>query len=254
MRPDTDAPKDDYPGRDPPRRYIDKREGVRHVLHAAIRSVLNEEDPFAIHLLCQSAEKVLIDLLEKQGSTEPLSLIIPVEKRRQWFSIHRETYNFLKHADRDSDDRLGVHNIVASNDLLLLACIIRFGLLFGPYTRHMSAFMIFADVLYPMTNSVPAEVKPLLRDATPRALTRGELTSVIRHTMEQNALSERTARGSEGDTERQALADSTSASFRPSIAQRATDLAGSGRIMRAQFSLGRQGVCVESELLWAPPS
>ena len=37
-------------------------------LHAAIRSVLNEEDPFAIHLLCQSAEKVLIDLLYSSRS------------------------------------------------------------------------------------------------------------------------------------------------------------------------------------------
>jgi hypothetical protein len=53
------------PDREPPlRRYIGKREGVRHVLHAAIRSVFYGEDPFAIHLLGQSAEKVLLDLLE----------------------------------------------------------------------------------------------------------------------------------------------------------------------------------------------
>jgi hypothetical protein len=32
MRPDTDAPKNDDPVRDPPRRYIDKKEGIRHVL------------------------------------------------------------------------------------------------------------------------------------------------------------------------------------------------------------------------------
>ena len=91
MRPDADAPKNDYPGRDPPRRYIDKKEGVRHVLHAAIRSVLNEEDPFAIHLLCQSAEKVLIDLLKNQGSDDPFS-IIPAEKRNEWYDVHRETW------------------------------------------------------------------------------------------------------------------------------------------------------------------
>ena len=176
MRPDTDAPKNDYPGRDPPRRYIDKKEGVRHVLHAAIRSVLNEEDPFAIHLLCQSAEKVLIDLLKNQGSDDPFS-IIPAEKRNEWYDVHRETYNFLKHADRDSG-RVGVYDIVVSNDMLILACIIRFGLLFGAYTRHMGFFMIFTGVLYPATDSAPSEARSLFSD--PAGLTRGELTSAVR--------------------------------------------------------------------------
>jgi hypothetical protein len=65
------AGKDD-PYKDSPRRYINKREGVRHVLHAAIRAVLSDEDPFAIHLLGQSAEKVLLDLLANEGVEDPL--------------------------------------------------------------------------------------------------------------------------------------------------------------------------------------
>lgn len=39
-----------------------KQEAVKHLLHAAIRLLGAREDPFAIHLLIQSADKLLIDL------------------------------------------------------------------------------------------------------------------------------------------------------------------------------------------------
>jgi hypothetical protein len=64
--------------REPPLRYISKREGVRHVLHAAIRCVFYGEDPFAIHLLGQSAEKVLLDLLKNAKIEDPLFGLHPV--------------------------------------------------------------------------------------------------------------------------------------------------------------------------------
>jgi bifunctional ADP-heptose synthase (sugar kinase/adenylyltransferase) len=50
-----------------PRRAIDKKEAARHLIHSAIRLVLKKEDPFAIHVLIQSADKILIDLAKKRG-------------------------------------------------------------------------------------------------------------------------------------------------------------------------------------------
>jgi hypothetical protein len=142
------------PYKDPARRYINKREGVRHVLHAAIRAALSGEDPFAIHLLGQSAEKVLIDLLENEGIKDPLFSLLKPDMRSVFFDIYRESYNFLKHADQDSDGKLtrragGVRNIVGSNDLLLFTSILRYGVLFGSYTQHMWIFLKFAGFLYP---------------------------------------------------------------------------------------------------------
>jgi hypothetical protein len=58
-------------------------------------------------------------------------------------------YNFLKHADRDSDGKLGVRDIVASNDLLLYCCILRYGVLFGSRTQHMHVFSMFVQSFYP---------------------------------------------------------------------------------------------------------
>jgi len=89
------AGKDD-PYTDSPRRYINKREGVRHVLHAAIRALLSGEDPFAIHLLGQSAEKVLIDLLENGGVKDPLFSLLKPDMRSIFFDIYRRILQFSK--------------------------------------------------------------------------------------------------------------------------------------------------------------
>jgi hypothetical protein len=145
---DNSAPD---PDREPPLRYIGKREGVGHVLHAAIRSVFYGEDPFAIHLLGQSAEKVLLDLLENAKIEDPFFSQLKPEMRSEFFEFYREPYNFLKHADRDSDGKLGVRNIVASNDILLLCCIFRYGVLFGSPTQHMRVFSMFFGLFYPGT-------------------------------------------------------------------------------------------------------
>jgi hypothetical protein len=162
--------------REPPLRYISKREGVRHVLHAAIRSVFYGEDPFAIHLLGQSAEKVLLDLLKDAKIEDPLLSLLNSELRSEFFKFYREPYNFLKHADRDSGDKLGVHNIAASNDMLLYLCIVRYRMLFGSDTQHMRVFSLFVGSFYPGTldlNCLPDMKKQI--EAISSSLTRGEL-------------------------------------------------------------------------------
>jgi hypothetical protein len=45
-----------------PQRTIGKKAAVRHLIHAAIRMTMANEDAFAIHLLAQSPDKLLIDL------------------------------------------------------------------------------------------------------------------------------------------------------------------------------------------------
>ena len=57
-----------------PRRWIDKQEAIRHLMHTSIRLIMKQEDPFAIHLLINSADKMLIDLSKK----------LDVELRMNW--------------------------------------------------------------------------------------------------------------------------------------------------------------------------
>jgi hypothetical protein len=69
------------------------------------------EDPFAIHLLVQSVEKLLIDLARNRGVDLAFDweAAIKTEYQREFFKMHWETYNFFKHADKDTAD-LPVHN------------------------------------------------------------------------------------------------------------------------------------------------
>jgi hypothetical protein len=53
----------------PPRRTMGKKEAVRRLLHSAIRMVGTNEDPFAIDLLVNSADKLLIDLAKHAGKS-----------------------------------------------------------------------------------------------------------------------------------------------------------------------------------------
>jgi hypothetical protein len=54
-----------------PRRRLTKQQAVRHLIHGAVRLLAAGEDPFATHLLIQSADKLLIDLA-KHSATRKL--------------------------------------------------------------------------------------------------------------------------------------------------------------------------------------
>jgi hypothetical protein len=95
--------------RDAPRRWLTKQQAIRHLIHAAVRLIVAGEDPFATHLLIQSADKLLIDLA-KHSATGKLALdwtpLMKPEYKDALLKVHRETFNFLKHADRDHDQTL----------------------------------------------------------------------------------------------------------------------------------------------------
>jgi hypothetical protein len=81
-----------------PRRRIDKQEAVRHLMHTAIRLIAKREDPFAVHLLINSADKLLIDLSKKLGIELRVNWedYIKPEFHGEFFKKIRETYNYLK--------------------------------------------------------------------------------------------------------------------------------------------------------------
>ncbi|MET4233355.1 hypothetical protein ABIA85_006648 [Bradyrhizobium sp. LA6.10] len=135
-----------------PRRRLTKQQAVRHLIHAAVRMVLAGEDPFAAHLLIQSADKLLIDLAAhsrpKQLAMDWAKLIKP-EYKDALIKVFRETYNFLKHADRDHDETLHVGDIATSNLLQLAACIANYRAIFDEITDHMKVGFALAGLVFP---------------------------------------------------------------------------------------------------------
>jgi hypothetical protein len=104
-----------------PLRRITKRKAIRHLIHAAVRMIAAAEDPFAIHLVVQSADKLLIDLSKRLKKPLAHDWVeqIKDEYRSPLMAVFRETYNFLKHADKDHDEELHVGSIAESNILQL---------------------------------------------------------------------------------------------------------------------------------------
>src|SRR2546423_1181585 len=93
---------------DPPApvRKIGKQEAIRHLIHCAVRMVAAQEDPFAIHLLIHSAEKMLMDVAKQTGRKLVFNWADYMDSK--FFKFHRATYNFFKHADKDFDQELAV--------------------------------------------------------------------------------------------------------------------------------------------------
>jgi hypothetical protein len=127
--------------RDPPRRWLTKQQAIRHLIHAAVRLIAAGEDPFATHMLIQSADKLLIDLAKHSPAGRlayDWTTIMKPEYKDALLEVHRETFNFFKHANRDHDQSLHVGDIALSNILQLGVCIYNFvGLFGGEFTDHM---------------------------------------------------------------------------------------------------------------------
>jgi hypothetical protein len=137
--------------RHPPKRAITKQQAVRHLLHSAGRMIAAREDPFAIHLLIQSADKLLIDLAKKTGRELAFRWdeFIKPEYKNGFIESIRETSNFFKHADKDHDSELYVGEIAKTNILQLGLCIVNYRALFGEWTDHMRLLFNFAKLISP---------------------------------------------------------------------------------------------------------
>jgi hypothetical protein len=151
-----------------PDRYMDKQEAIRHLIHEAIRLMQKHEDPFAIHLLVHSADKMLIDLAKKRGEELRVDweLYIKPEYHKAFFKKIRATYNYLKHADTDFDEKLPVHNIMMLNASAIFLCLANYSKLFGGLTKHMLLFYIFMLNIWPQLLKPEAVGAPELLKAT----------------------------------------------------------------------------------------
>jgi hypothetical protein len=138
-------------------RKIDKQEAIRHLIHCAVRMVAAQEDPFAIHLLIHSAEKLLMDVSKQTGTRLVFNWedYLAKGKASEFFNFHRETYNFFKHADRDFDKELSVPDIAPMNIAFLFVCAENYRKLFDEDTDHMLLISSFMQVIAPHIFDLP---------------------------------------------------------------------------------------------------
>ena len=112
---------------------------------------MDMEDPFAVHVLVQSADKLLIDMAKAKGHKLRLDWedYIKPEYHKAFFAKHRAIYNYFKHADKDFDDDLPIHDIMRLNVMALFICVVNYRELFGEMTHHMVLHLAFTLTLSP---------------------------------------------------------------------------------------------------------
>jgi hypothetical protein len=143
--------------RGPPRRYLDKQEAIRHLIHGAIRLVMAKEDPFVIQLIAHSADKLLIDVAKKKGTYLELDweLYIKDEYHRDFFNDYRQTYNYFKHADTDFTKQLPVYDIAMLNVMAVFMCAVNYVKLFQISSHHVRVYFWFIQLLMPHIVKIP---------------------------------------------------------------------------------------------------
>jgi hypothetical protein len=141
----------------PPKRTITKQQAVRHLINSACRMIAAREDPFAIHLLIQSADKLLIDLARKRDQKLAFNWgdFSEPEYKDAIFVVIRKTSNYFKHADKDHEVLLHVGDIAKLNILQLRICIVNYRGLFGEWTDHMNLLLLVAKIVSPNAFVLP---------------------------------------------------------------------------------------------------
>jgi hypothetical protein len=118
---------------------LNKEQASRRLIHSAIRMYARGEDQYALHLMIQSADKILLDLAKHKRIELYLDweARLPKEFHKEFFAEFRRPYNFLKHADKDPDEVVDWDTIADFNLLQLGVCGRHFEQVFGYSTRHM---------------------------------------------------------------------------------------------------------------------
>jgi hypothetical protein len=180
--------------RDPdkaPDRWLGKEQGLRQVLHSAIRMTLIGEDPYAIHVLIRAADTVIGDLHKRKNISDPLNYsnyVLP-EYQQSFYAVHNETYNFLKHGHLEHDGTIPIHSIVQSNDVVLWMNVARFRNLFGYLTHHMETYAHLIRLVHPhfviWDTAESAEHFLALREKA-KHMTRGEMLEAAAHGLQSD--------------------------------------------------------------------
>src|SRR2546427_455704 len=87
---------------------VPKREAALRQLDQAIRLFFRREDMLSVHTLTGAAFQLLADLGRVSGvvSRYRSDELIRPERMREWILALNSTQNFLKHADKDTNDAL----------------------------------------------------------------------------------------------------------------------------------------------------
>jgi len=141
---------------------ITKIEAAERQLKEAIRLSFERRDKLAIHTLAGAAHEILKDLGKKKGVTGLIKNVVGIkeDKRTEYFRLVNHPKNFLKHANRDSENELDFNQML--NEVWLCDAIYLCEEITGKISHEMRIFrawfMSKHPELSPMTMEQELEV------------------------------------------------------------------------------------------------
>ena len=128
---------------------ITKIEAACRQLNTAITLWFQDGDPVSIHSLVCSSHQIVHDLNKMKGGRDLIydSLLIKDEYRKEANRVFKGPYNFMKHADKDPDDKLEFDPV--NTDFFMMFTALGLELLGEPYDLTRSAFTVYYNLTHP---------------------------------------------------------------------------------------------------------
>ncbi len=124
---------------------VTKRHVVAGHITRALRLFVLEDDPLSAHVLCGAARDIMHELAKAEGKDlvwNLLSDIIKEDKKREFFGLLKDEYNFLKHADPQREATMTHYTPDLTAMFLWEACV-NCQVLFGRNFTETTAFEVW---------------------------------------------------------------------------------------------------------------
>lgn len=142
---------------------VNKLDVAKQQIDAAIRLHFSGEDIVVVHTIAASANQILRDIAENkknsQWHNEINEIIQPNMKSKIW-GLMNKPFNFLKHADKDSDEILEIEENI--NDHTIISCCCYSVTLGLPITNEIAGFTRWYAIMYPHTLLDISNIKPFV--------------------------------------------------------------------------------------------
>jgi hypothetical protein len=125
---------------------VSKVDAARRQIDTAIELLFGGGDPVSVHTLAAAGARVVRDLSEQKGG-QPWDDIILPGRHKEFLAALNRRGNFLKHADRDTDEILELEE--EANDAVLLMAVMSYRYLGHEATTEMGVFLSWWIIMHP---------------------------------------------------------------------------------------------------------
>jgi hypothetical protein len=146
---------------------VSKLEAARRQLDCAIQLWFLDGDEVSIHTLAAAAHQIIHDIKahhrEKRELLYDTSRVKP-EHRKEWIRLLKESANFFKHADSDSDPATQIQFSPFGNLMFIVFSIMGLGMVGAATSYQMNALIVWLSIHEP--NLISGEFIKRLTEAS----------------------------------------------------------------------------------------